>query len=413
MDILANFPIDEVRAQFPALRRKHNGFTVAYLDGPGGSQAVQGAIEAVSGYMRLGGANLHGPFPSSHETEALLAEARQAVAALFNAAPNEVAFGANTTSLIFQVSRALAKTWRSGEEIILTELDHHGNIDPWRLAAEEQGLTVKYIPLDTSTLTLDLSVLPDLLGPKTRLLACGAASNGVGTISDVQAITAAAHKAGALVALDAVHATPHFYVDKQALGVDMLFCSAYKFFGPHVGMAVISAPLFESLPVYKLIPAPDYIPDKLETGTQNHEGIPGVTAAIDFIASLGEGADLVARIKSGYKRLEAYENALATEIRRELAQIPGVTLYQAPRETPKTPTIAFRAKGYDNHEFCRRMCDEHGVFIADGDFYAYTIARKLGIDKTGAFIRAGLAPYNTLEEVERFISGVKALMKNG
>jgi selenocysteine lyase/cysteine desulfurase len=176
-------------------------------------------------------------------------------------------------------------------------------------------------------------------------------------------------------------------------------------------MAVISAPLFESLPVYKLNPAPDNIPDKLETGTQNHEGIPGVTAAISFIASLGKGAGLPARIKSGYQLLEAYENALAAIIRRELAQIPGITLYQAPPLIPKTPTIAFRAEGHDNHEFCRRMCDEHGVFIADGDFYACTVAQRLGIDKNGAFIRAGLAPYNTLEEVERFISGVKMLMR--
>ena len=411
MDILNDFPIAEVRAQFPALQRKHNGFPVAYLDGPGGSQAVQAAIDAVSGYMSRGGANLHGPFPSSRETEALIAEARQAVAALFNAAPNEVAFGANTTSLIFQVSRALAKTWQPGDEIILTELDHHGNIDPWRLAAEDKGITVKYIPLDTDTLTLDLSALPGLLSPKTRLVACGAASNGVGTISDVQAIAAAAHAVGAVVALDAVHAAPHFYLDKQALAVDMLFCSAYKFFGPHVGMAVISAPLFENLAVYKLIPAPHNIPDKLETGTQNHEGIPGVTAAIGFIAGLGVGDGLPACIQSGYQRLEAYENALAAIIRRELPQIPGITLYQAPPQIPKTPTIAFRAEGHDNHEFCRRMCDEHGVFIAYGDFYACTVARRLGIDKSGAFIRAGLAPYNTLEEVERFLGGVKMLMK--
>ena len=410
MDILTSFPIEEVRAQFPALQRRHNGFPVAYLDGPGGSQTVRAAIDAVSGYMCRGGANLHGPFPSSRETEALIAEARQAVAALFNAAPNEVAFGANTTTLIFQVSRALATTWQPGEEIILTELDHHGNIDPWRLAAEDRGLTVKYIPLDTGTLTLDLSALPDLLSHKTRLVACGAASNCIGTVSDVKTIAAAARSVGAVVALDAVHAAPHFYLDKKALSVDILFCSAYKFFGPHVGMAVISTPLFESLPVYKLVPAPDHIPDKLETGTQNHEGIPGVTAAIGFIASLGCGDDLATRIQSGYNRLEAYENALANIIRRELPYIPGITLFQPPPEALKTPTIAFRAEGHDNHEFCRRMCDEHGVFIADGDFYAYTIPRKLGIDKSG-FIRAGLAPYNTTEEVERFLNGVRELMK--
>ncbi|MCL1974689.1 MAG: aminotransferase class V-fold PLP-dependent enzyme, partial [Firmicutes bacterium] len=333
------------------------------------------------------------------------------VAALVGAAPQEVAFGANTTSLIFQVSRALSKTWQPGDEIILTELDHHGNIDPWRLAAEENGLTVKYIPLNTDTLTLDLSVLPKLLSSKTRLLACGAASNGVGTITDISLIAKEVHKVGAYLAVDAVHAVPHFYLDMKALGADMLFCSAYKFFGPHVGIAVISAPLFANLPVYKVIPAPDSFPDKLETGTQNHEGIAGVSAAIDFIAGLGYGKDLARRIQSGYKRLEAYENALAVVVRDELARIPGITLYQALPHIPKTPTIAFRAAGHDNHEFCRRMCDEHGVFIADGDFYACAIARKLGIDKTGAFIRLGLAPYNTLGEVKRFLHGVRELMK--
>ena len=410
MDAKKGFPIELVREQFPALKRKHNGKQVVYFDGPGGSQFVAGAIKAVNDYMTNGAANLHGNFPTSMETEALIAKAREDISTLFNAGESAVAFGPNATTMMFHTSRALSRQWKEGDEILLSELDHHSNVDSWRSAAEDRKVTVKYIPIDTKTLTLDLDKLPGLLTPKTKLCALGMASNCIGTISDVKAVSALAKKAGALVAVDAVHAIPHLYVDMQDLGIDMLFSSAYKFFAAHVGMAIIKKDLFESLNVYKVAPAPDNIPDRLEIGTQNHEGIPAISAAVQFIAGLGSGATLKEQIISGYRALEDHENVLAALIRSEMKKIKGITLYQAGESVPKTPTIAFRAEGISPRDFCVRMCEEHSVFIAWGDFYAKTLAEKLGIRSDGSFIRAGMAPYNTEEEVKRFLDGVKAIM---
>lgn len=410
MSTVNAFPIEKVRAQFPSLKRTHNGKPAVYFDGPGGAQTIQSAIDAVSGYMTRGGANLHGNFPSSHETEALIAKTKEDIGVLFNAEACEVAFGPNATTMMFHTSRALSRQWNEGDEILLTELEHHSNVDTWRLAAEDRGVTVKYIPLDTKTLTLDLSTLSTLLSPKTKLVALGSASNCIGTVTDIKYIAEQAKKVGAIVAVDAVHGIPHMYVDMQDLGIDMLFSSAYKFFAAHVGMAIIRKDLFESLEVYKVVPAPDNVPDRLEIGTQNHEGIPSVSAAIHFIASLGAGSTLKEQIISGYKAIEEYENSLANVIRSEMAKMDGVTLYQADESVPKTPTIAFRVDGITPREFCIRMCEEHSVFIAEGDFYAKTLAEKLGIRESGSFIRAGMAPYNNIEEVNRFLDGVRQIL---
>jgi len=407
---MKSYPIDFVRSQFPALAREHNGRQVAYFDGPGGSQFVIGAINAVRDYMTGGAANLHGNFPTSHETEAMIAKAKADIKTLFCAGDHQVAFGPNATIMLFHVSRAIARDWQAGDEIVLTELEHHSNIDSWRTAAEDKGVTVKYIPLDTDTLTLDLSGVEKLITPRTKLVAVGNASNGVGTITDVGPIAKLAKKVGALVAVDAVHGIPHFHIDMEELGIDMLFSSAYKFFAAHVGMAVIRNSVFERLKPYKVVPAPDNVPDRLEIGTQNHEGIPAISAAIEFIASLGEGDTLHERIVSGYAAIEAHENALAEVIRAELAAIKGITLYQSPPNVPKTPTIAFRAAGITPRDFTIRMCEEYGVFIAEGHFYALTLADKLGLTESGSFIRAGLAPYNTREEVGRFITGTREIM---
>jgi len=269
---------------------------------------------------------------------------------------------------------------------------------------------VKYVPLDVKTLTLDIFALPALVSEKTKLVAVGAASNCVGTITDIKPFSAAAKKVGALLAVDAVHAIPHMYVDVEDLGIDMLFSSAYKFFAAHIGMAVIRKDLMEKLDAYKVAPAPDYTPDKFETGTQNHEGIPSVSAAIEFVAELGVGESFKEQIISGYRALEEYENEIAGYIRTEMRKIKGITIYEADDSVPKTPTIAFRAEGISNKDFCSRMCEEHSIFIATGDFYAMTLALKLGVRDKGSFIRAGLAPYNTLEEADRFLDGIKAIM---
>lgn len=407
------FPIEEIRQQFPALARTYNGKQAIYMDGPGGSQAAKSVIDAIVSYMSKGGANLHGEFPTSRETEQHIENARKAIADLINARPNEVAFGQNSTSLMFAVSRALRKTWTRQDNIVVTEIDHRSNVDSWATAAADSNTEVRFIPVNTETLALDLSALNQIIDENTKLVAVTLASNAVGTITDVEAIARRAHEVGALVAVDAVHAAPHFAIDRDQLGADILFCSAYKFFGPHLGIAVIKENVFDSLSVYKLRPAPTYIPDKLETGTQNHEAIAAVEAAVNVIANLGTGATRREKIKNAFERIEEYENGLAAKLRGALADLPEITLYQAPETVDKTPTIAFTIKGADPVEFCRWLSENYAIFIASGDFYASTLADKLGINQTGGWIRAGFAPYNTEEETDLLIEAIKAYVKAG
>jgi cysteine desulfurase family protein (TIGR01976 family) len=402
------FDVAAVREQFPALERTHNGRRAIYFDGPGGSQVARSAIEAVSGYMTRGGANLHGPFPTSVETEEILRDARQAAADLLGAKPEEVAFGANMTTITFAISRALARTWDEGSEIVVTELDHRANVDPWLLAAAEKGATVRWVRVNPETLTLEADDIERAINEKTKLVAVGLASNAVGTVNDVAAIAQRAHEAGAFVAVDAVHAVPHIPVDRDVIGADVLTCSAYKFFGPHVGVTAVKRDLLEALSAYKVEPAPDYIPDKLETGTQNHEGIAGVKGAIDFIASLGNGTSLRDKLVSGMRVVEEYEADLAARFRAALREIPEVKLYAAPDGVRKTPTVAFRINGRTPREVTEHMTEE-GFFVADGHFYASTLAGKLGIADKGGWVRAGLAPYNTWEEIEGFIGSLERL----
>lgn len=403
------FPISEVREQFPALQRTYKGKKAAYFDGPGGSQVVKSAIRAIAQYMENGGANLHGCFPSSWETEEIIEEAKLAVADFLGVQVNEVAFGANMTTLTLAISRALGKKWGAGDEIVVTEMDHRANVDPWLLMAKDRGLTVRWIKVDTKTLTLDLADLEEVINENTRLVAIGMASNAVGTIVDLEPIVKRAKEVGALVAADAVHAAPHIAIDRNRQGIDILLCSAYKFFGPHIGIAAIKEELFKELEPYKLVPAPSQYPDNLETGTQNHEGIAGITPAIEFFAGFGEGATRRERIQSGIGRIEAHENSLAKKLRDGLKEIDGVKLFEAGSEVPKTPTIAFQVEGKTPEEVCKTMAEEHSIFIASGHFYASTLAERLDINKSGGWIRAGLAPYNTEEEVDRLIQAVAAL----
>jgi cysteine desulfurase family protein (TIGR01976 family) len=368
------------------------------------------AIEAISGYMERGGANLHGVFPTSTETEEILADTRGAAADFLGAAPDEVAFGANMTTLTFAISHALAEEWDEDSEIVVTELDHRANVDPWLIAAREKGAKVRWVRVDPETLTLRREDLARNINEKTRLVAIGLASNAVGTVNDVATVAERAHGADAIVAVDAVHAAPHIPVDRDAIGADIITCSAYKFFGPHVGVTAVRRDLFERMDVYRLEPAPEHIPDKLETGTQNHEGIAGVKGALDFIASLGEGTSQRERLADAMRTIEEYEAALAEAFRAALGDLPGVELYAAPESVRKTPTVAFRVQGHTTEEICTRML-EHGFFIAAGDFYASTLAEKLGISDSGGFVRAGLAPYNTEEEVERFVEALERFVR--
>ena len=409
---MKSFPIDEVRAMFPALqfKDKEQVFPI-YFDGPGGTQMAQQSIDRMLEYITTGMANLHGTFPTSKKTDELLSEAKTAVSDLLNCKPEEVAFGQNMTSLAFQVSNSLKSFLSEGDEIVVTELDHRANVDPWVTLAKETGARLKFIPIDKETLTLDLSGLDSIITPKTKLVAAGISSNLTGTISKIEDILEQARKVDALTVIDAVHAVPHFKVDFSKLDCDILFCSAYKFFGPHLGIAVIKSGLFHKLPVQKLEPAPNEIPYKLETGTQNHEGIAGLCGAISFIESLGEGENRKQRIASGMENIEAHEQSLVAEMESFLAEIPEVTVYRAPENVPKTPTFAFKIDYIHSREATRFFAEKYNLCIGDGHFYASTMADIFDVMDSGGWIRIGFAPYNTLEEIDLFKKALKECIR--
>lgn len=405
------YPIEKVRSMFPSLKRTFNNHHVAYFDGPGGSQVAGSVVDVMSDYMINGVANLGGAYETSQETGRLVDKARASAAALLGADKEEIAFGANTTTLAFRAARAISHNWKAGDgNIVVTELDHHANVDPWVTAADDKGIEIKKIPLNPETLTLDYDSLDDVIDEKTKLVAVGLASNAIGTINDVSRIIQRTKEVGALTVIDAVHAVPHFAVDFKKLDADLLFCSAYKFFGPHVGIVAIKRTFFERLSIFKLQPHPAFVPDKIETGTINFEGLIGVTEAIRVIAGFGKGESLRERIVSGYERIETYENMLAGKLRKDLAEIAGVTLFQASEPALKTPTVAFRVEGIDPKEVCRSMA-ELAIHIECGDFYAMTVVERLGLAEKGGLIRAGVAPYNTVDEIDRLVEGIKSLME--
>jgi cysteine desulfurase family protein (TIGR01976 family) len=404
------FPIEQVRERFPALNRRDNDQQVIYFDGPGGTQMADFAIESMYRYIRNGMANLHGTFNTSVDTDALLDEAREAVADLLGCQAKEVAFGANMTTHAFAIARSLAGFINEGDEIVVTELDHRANVDPWITLARDRGAEVKFIKLNPETFTLNLEDLEELITPKTKLVAVGMSSNVTGTVTDVGEVIKRAKEVGALVILDAVHGVPHLAIDVDDLGCHILLCSAYKFFGPHVGIAVVRESLFEKLPVYKLQPAPSEIPYKLETGTQNHEGIAGVIGAIKFIEDLGYGETRRERLRSAMHEIEEYENQLAADVESFLRSLPEVKLYRA-ASGQRTPTFAFTIEGQDSRNVTEWLAEKYNMCVADGDFYASTMAEVLGVDEQGGWVRIGLAPYNTIEEIQQFKQGLAAYIE--
>ncbi|HWO23654.1 MAG TPA: cysteine desulfurase-like protein [Kofleriaceae bacterium] len=407
--------IEQIRACFPALERRHNGTPVAYFDGPGGTQVPRAVADAVTDYLLHHNANTHWAYPTSIETDAALAAARAALADFLGGRPDEIVFGANMTTLTFHAGRALGRRWSPGDEIVVTELDHHANVDPWRRLAREHNLEIRAVRFHAETGQLDMQALAAAIGPRTKLLAIGAASNALGTINDVRRAADLAHAAGALVFVDAVHYAPHELVDVAALGADLLACSAYKFYGPHVGVLWGRQALLEELDVPKLAPAPAHAPDRLETGTQNHEGIVGAGAAVDFLASLGAasaGADQTPRrdrLAAAFAMLHARGRELITRLWSGLREVPGVTVYGPPPDAPRTPTIAFSLRGTSPEEVSRALA-ERAVFASSGDFYATTAVARLGHAADGV-VRAGCACYTTADEVDRLIDGVRELAR--
>jgi cysteine desulfurase family protein (TIGR01976 family) len=400
--------VEEIRRHFPALERRHRGRPVAYFDGPGGTQVPRSVVDAVVDYLLHHNANTHWVYPSSVETDAALAAAREAFADFLGGSAREIVFGANMTTLTLHLGRALGHGFEPGDEIVVTELDHHANVDPWRAVARERELAVRTVPFRPETLTLDADALAAAITPRTRLLALGAASNAVGTVNDVRRAADLAHRAGALLFVDAVHYAPHAFVDVQGLGADFLACSAYKFHGPHVGVLWGRRALLEALDVPKLDPAPDEAPDRLETGTQSHEGIVGAAAAVDFLASLARTGTRRERLAAVQAALHERGRALLERLWSGLSGLPGVTLYGPPPEAARTPTVAFAVEGRSSEDVARALAEE-AVFVTHGDFYATTLVRRLGHAEDG-LVRAGCAAYTTAEEVERLLEGVARLV---
>ena len=400
--------VDVIRDQFPALRRQHRGHPVAYFDGPGGTQVPAVVVDRMRDYLLHHNANTHWAYPTSEETDAAIAAARGALADFLGASPEEVAFGANMTTLTFHLSRALAREWQAGDEVIVTELDHHGNVDPWRAAARDRGLTVRSVPLNPAPGELDWSALERAFSPRSKLLAIGAASNILGTITDVAAATRLAHDAGALCFVDAVHYAPHALVDVKAIGCDLLVCSPYKFYGPHLGTAYVRRDLLQRLDVPKVEPASNATPERLETGTLSHEAIVGAAAAVDFLTSL---ANHPGSRRAGLVRTMTalHERGLRqlTRLWEALSAIPGVTVYGPPPSRPRTSTISFVIAGLASTAVARH-CAERGLFVSNGDFYALTVVRRLGHEKDGV-VRLGCAAYTTDDEVERAIAAIAEL----
>ena len=399
--------LDTIRAQFPALSRTHDGHAVAYFDGPGGTQVPATVASAMQDYLLHHNANTNWAYPTSVETDAMLAAARAAMADFLNATPGEVAFGNNMTTLSFHLSRALGATWGPGDEVVITDLDHHANVAPWRRLEKERGITIRRVNVELDRGQLDWKSLERSIGPRTKLLAIGAASNALGTISDVAGAARLAHAAGALVFVDAVHYVPHELVDVRSLDCDFLACSAYKFYGPHAGILYVRGSLVDALDIPKLDPAPDQGSERLETGTQNHEGIVGTGAAVEFFAGLAGGPTRRARLEAAFAVLHDRAQVLLEQMWNGLSRVPGVTLYGPTPDQPHTPTISFTLKGHPSIEVARHLA-RRGVFVSNGDFYASTIVELLGHSADG-LVRTGCACYTSADEVDRLVAGVAEL----
>jgi cysteine desulfurase family protein (TIGR01976 family) len=403
------FDVSSVREQFPALQRMVGGQAAAYLDGPGGTQVPESVIDAMAGFMRAGGSNHGGPFVTSRETDAVTESARSAIADLFGASPDEIAFGQNMTSLTLSVSRALGATWNPGDNVVVTRLDHDGDVWPWVIAARDAGAEVRWIDFDPEDgCRLMTETIGDIVDRRTRLVAMTHASNAVGTVTDPRPAIEAAHAVGALTYVDAVHYSPHGLVDVAALGTDFLAASAYKFFGPHTGCLYGRREVLESVEAYKIRPAPDVPPEKWETGTQSFESLAGVAAAVDYLASLGTGATRRDQLRSAMEAIGEYERSLSERFLNGIADISGVALYGRSVPDGRTPTFAVSVDGTHPDDVAETLGDQ-GIFVWSGDYYAVEVMRRLGVADQGGLVRIGFAHYNTAEEVDRVVAALGEL----
>ena len=411
---------NEVRTKFPALQRP-----VIFLDNPGGTQIARTSLEQIERYLIEANANHGGAFSTSQDSDQRVENARLAMADFLNASrPEEIVFGPNMTSLTFNISRALARTFQPGDTLVVTRLDHDANIAPWLLVAEDRGCRIRWVDFHPEDCTLDLEDFNAALEEKPRLVAVGYASNSVGTINPVKEITRLAHTAGALVYIDAVQYAPHAPIDVRDLDCDFLVCSAYKFFGPHLGILYGRYDLLDRLPAYRVRPAPSNPPGKFETGTGNFEHYCGLLGALEYFQWLGEtfGQDQAGKydgryagraltFKEALSTVQDYEVGLSRTLLESLQEVPGLHLYGIADESRfdrRVPTFAFTIKGWAPRQVAERMAG-HNINLWNGNFYALAITERLGLEGSGGLVRVGATHYNTVEEVQKFGEALRSL----
>ncbi|WP_242065391.1 cysteine desulfurase-like protein [Trichocoleus sp. FACHB-262] len=401
-----------IRSQFPALTQEINGQPAIFCDGPGGTQVPKAVVDAMSDYLLTSNANAHGAFATSQRTDALIAAARDAVADFLNCGSDEVVFGANMTTLTYTISRAIGRALQPGDEIIVTALDHYANVCSWQALAE-RGIVVRTVDIHPEDCTLNWEELTRSLNERTKLVAIGYASNAVGTINDVAKIAQLAHQVGAWVYVDAVHYAPHGAIDVQTLDCDFLVCSAYKFFGPHLGILYGKREHLARLQPYKVLPAPDEVPSRWETGTQNYEGMAGLLATLSYLTELGHRVDPSvqnrrAALTAVTSAIHTYEAELSQALLRGFLEIPGLTIYgitELSRLSERTPTFGLRIKGYTPAELATQLGDR-GIFTWHGHFYALGVIERLELAASGGLLRIGLVHYNTMDEVNRLLQAL-------
>ena len=405
-----------VRSQFPSLAQTVNGYPVAFLDGPGGTQVPQRVIDAISGYLKRNNANTAGAYATSRNTDAMIADARAAMADFFGCDPDEIVFGPNMTTLTYGISRSIGRELGPGNEIVVTHLDHDANISPWR-ALEEHGVVIRFAEINEQDCTLDMNDLAHKITGHTRLVAAGYASNAVGTINNVKEVVRLAHQSGAMAYIDAVHYAPHGTIDVRALDCDFLVCSTYKFFGPHMGVLYGKREHLQRLHPYKVRANTNVIPNRWEWGTLNHECIAGITACIDYLADLGRHVDPSASTRraallAAYRAIQKHERGLTERLIRGLLVFPGLKLYginDPKRFDQRCPTVAVRIAGHTPLQLATKL-GERGFFTWDGNYYALNLTERLGVEKDGGFLRIGLAHYNTAEELERLLAALREIV---
>jgi cysteine desulfurase family protein (TIGR01976 family) len=398
---------EQIRQSFPALARTKNDHPVAYFDGPGGTQVPTSVVEAMTDYLYHHNANTHWAYPTSEETDAIIDRARNVLADFLNATASEIVFGPNMTTLTFHLAHAIGRDYTPDDEILVTELDHHANVAPWHALEKDRGIKTRMVKMIPETGELDWEDFSRQLTDRTRLVAIGAAANALGTINDVRRAAEMARSLGARIFVDAVHYAPHELIDVREWDCDFLACSAYKFYGPHIGILYGRRDLLGSLDFPKLIPAPDTPPERAETGTQNHEGIAGAAAAVEFLASLAPGRTTRDRLATGFQQLRQRGAALTKQLWNGLSELDGVRLFGPAAEKPRTPTIAFTLEALPSTEVAGKLA-ERGLFLSHGDFYAATVIERLGQSSQGV-VRAGCACYTTAEEVNRLLVAVSEL----